>query len=259
MSVLNWLRSFEAAARHCNITLAAEELGLSQAAVSKQIQALEQRLGTTLLIREARGVRATSEGLELQTGVAQGLQRIDAALDRLEQPKGSELLVLSNASFALHWLMPRLHAFTTAHSDLRLNLRTALWSRDTLGIDADVEIFFAPAGQQDAEILGNGALIGVAHPEAAGGVVRVAGYRRSFDALRGETVAEVDTFHSALQLARSLKARTICPSFLARDDVESHGLQVFQIGEADTHCYWCRTRSGTGRVFAGWLKRMIAS
>jgi DNA-binding transcriptional LysR family regulator len=258
MSVLNWVRSFEAAARHCNITLAAEELGLSQAAVSKHIQALEQRLGTALLIREARGVRATSAGLELRTGVSQGLHRIEAALDRLVQPKGSEIIVLSNASFALHWLMPRIGEFASSHPELRIILRTALWSRDTLGVDADAEVYFAPSGEKDAERLGDGTLVGVAHPRAEKRVVRVAGYGRIFDALHGEIVAEVDTFHAALELAHRLMARTVAPKLLTQDHVEGLGLRQFELGEAEPRHYWCRSRSSAGRIFSAWLKGCIA-
>ena len=258
MSVLNWVRSFEAAARHCNITLAAEELGLSQAAVSKQIHALEQRLGTALLIREARGVRATSAGLELQTGVSQGLHRIEGALDRLVQPKGSEIMVLSNASFALGWLTPRIDKFAICHPELRLSLRTALWSRDTLGVEADAEIYFAPSGEKDAERLGDGTLVGLAHPDAGEGVVRVAGYGRIFESLDGEIVAEVDTFYAAVQLAHRLMARTVAPKLLTQDHVEVLGLRRFEIGEAEASHYWCRSRSHVGRIFSGWLKRSIA-
>ncbi|MFT3986997.1 LysR substrate-binding domain-containing protein [Aestuariivirga sp.] len=144
---LPWLRSFEAAARRLNFTLAGEELGLTQAAISQQVKALEQALGKSLFRRGRRGVELTSEG-------AAYLPHVQAAFASLSQTTGelfggtagTEISLITPASFGALWLAPRLPAFTTALPGVALAISTMTAPGDYAAASADLEIRFG-AGQ----------------------------------------------------------------------------------------------------------------
>ena len=74
------LRAFEAVARHLNFRAASEEMALTQSAVSRQIQSLEEEVGVPLFLRHTRAVELTSAGAQLLTAVTQALPRIDGAV-----------------------------------------------------------------------------------------------------------------------------------------------------------------------------------
>ena len=80
---LNGLRVFEASARHLNFTSAAEELHITQAAVSQQVRSLESQLGAKLFDRQARGLELTTPGQELLTATRPALDSINGAVERL--------------------------------------------------------------------------------------------------------------------------------------------------------------------------------
>ena len=82
------LRAFEAVARHLNFRAAAEELSLTQSAVSRQIQALEDEVGTPLFLRHTRAVDLTSAGAQLLRAATQSLDQIDAAVRHIRQSLG---------------------------------------------------------------------------------------------------------------------------------------------------------------------------
>ena len=106
------LRAFEAVARHLNFRLAAEEMALTQSAVSRQIQALEDEVGAPLFLRHTRAVELTAAGALLLQAVAQALPRIDTAVRQIRQSAGRRhVTVTTFASFASMWLIPRLEAF----------------------------------------------------------------------------------------------------------------------------------------------------
>ncbi|MEE7560938.1 LysR family transcriptional regulator, partial [Xanthomonas sp. Kuri4-2] len=122
---LNALRAFEAAARHQNLTRAAGELCVGQAALSHQIKALEQRLGVTLFHRLPRGVALTDEGAALYPVLNAAFDGIAATLERFAGGRYREVLSVGVvATFATGWLLPRLPAFAAAHPDIELRLQT---------------------------------------------------------------------------------------------------------------------------------------
>src|SRR5438105_337849 len=84
---LNALRTFEAAARHASFSHAADELGVTHGAVSKQIRALEDELGQPLFTRSVRQVKLTASGRELLAEISPALQRIAAAVASLRQAR----------------------------------------------------------------------------------------------------------------------------------------------------------------------------
>ena len=116
----NSLVVFEAAARHMNFTRAAEELSVTQSAVSRQVQLLEDFLGTTLFQRHARGLQLTREGERLHRAVSMGLEHIANVAADIRRHRGpAELTVATSVTFASYWLMARMAKFQAAHPGSR--------------------------------------------------------------------------------------------------------------------------------------------
>lgn len=124
---LTALKCFEAAARLGSVTQAARELHVTHSAVSQQIGSLEQSLGVTLFVREARGLRLTEEGRLYALEIRAALQGIGNAT-RQAQGRGddNELLITTLASFANHWLLPRLDDFQRCYPYYSVHLHTGL-------------------------------------------------------------------------------------------------------------------------------------
>lgn len=122
---LNTLRAFDAAARHLNFTRAADELCVTQAAVSHQVKALEAHIGKALFYRQARGLELTDEGALLAPTVADAFGRIERLLQAFKQGGPQEVLSVGVVgTFALGFLMPRLADFRARHPHIELRLRT---------------------------------------------------------------------------------------------------------------------------------------
>jgi LysR family glycine cleavage system transcriptional activator len=120
---LNGLRAFEAVARRLSFGAAAEELHLTQSAVSRQIKGLEDELGAVLFSRGTRHVDLTGEGTALLRAVAPSLDRIDASVRQIRQARGRRVVSVSTfASFASLWLIPRLVAFQQSHPDIDIRI-----------------------------------------------------------------------------------------------------------------------------------------
>mgnify|MGYP001822643570 CR=1 FL=1 len=118
---LNALRVFEAVATHLSFTAAAKELGVTTAAVSAQVKALEADIGVPLFRRHTRAVALTQEGAELLPGVARGLEELRRAVDRLRRERVGGLLNLSVPNeFLQRWLLPRLGEFTRRHPEIEV-------------------------------------------------------------------------------------------------------------------------------------------
>ena len=118
---LNALRIFDAAARHLNFRLAAEELFLTQGAVAQRIRRLEAELGVALFIREARGLAFTEAGRGYHAPVRRALAMIETATREL-QPATTRVTVSATPSFASKWLVPRLSRLTTRHPGIELQI-----------------------------------------------------------------------------------------------------------------------------------------
>ena len=122
---LNGLRAFEAAARRGSFTLAAKELGVTQAAVSQQVRLLEKRLGFTLFERRANELELTYQGRTFQPGLTDAFDRIDRLTDQVSTMRSGPVLVAGIApAFAMNWLMPRLPRFSQAHPDIEFRMAT---------------------------------------------------------------------------------------------------------------------------------------
>jgi len=126
---LNSLRAFEAAARHLSFALAARELHVTPAAVSHQVNGLEEHVGQRLFRRLPKGLELTRAGQAFAPRLREGFERFDTALEDLHALEESAILSVSVAtSFATRWLAPRLHRFVGAHPelDVRINASTRL-------------------------------------------------------------------------------------------------------------------------------------
>lgn len=122
---LNALRAFEASARHLSFTRAAAELYVTQAAVSHQVKALEQRLGVVLFRRLARGLVLTDEGQALLPVVGDSFERMERALQRFQGGAVREVLSVGVVgTFAVRWLLPRLPRFREACPWVELRMLT---------------------------------------------------------------------------------------------------------------------------------------
>jgi LysR family glycine cleavage system transcriptional activator len=116
---LTALRSFEAAGRLGSFTLAADELSVSQAAVSRQVKELEAELGKPLFERRHRSVRLTAAGRSLLDVLSRSFDAMDASLSEIRGRRGGGLLEISaEPSFAACWLVSHLEDFRAGHPDI---------------------------------------------------------------------------------------------------------------------------------------------
>ncbi len=137
---LNALLTFEAAARHLSFTRAADELCVSQAAVSRQVQRLEERLGQPLFVRRHRALELTGGGSELQRAVTLGLGHIADAMRGLEGTTGRQIQVATTVAFATYWFAPRLGRFRNAFPDADVRVLASDSDRDHLADDIDLAL-----------------------------------------------------------------------------------------------------------------------
>jgi LysR family glycine cleavage system transcriptional activator len=165
---LTWFRAFDSAARTLSFTLAAEELGLTQSAISQHIRSLETRLGTPLFLRRPRGLALTDAGRRLVPDVAAAMARLRDATDAFAADQtGSGLTVATSVSVAQWYIAPNLPDLQRRLPDLRLRLVTGVWPDDFAAAEADVEIRFGSAdvaGRGTAVALGSFDLVAIAAP-----------------------------------------------------------------------------------------------
>lgn len=164
---LTWFRTFEASARHLNFTAAAQELGLTQSAVSQQIKSLETRLKTSLFTRRARGLALTDEGRRLLPTIETALNTLTQATDTFATRPAKTSLTIAASVSLLQWVIsPNLTAFSSQYPEVNIHFKGAIWSDEFSAVRADVEIRFASEKQAgaDAKRLCSDRLIAVRAP-----------------------------------------------------------------------------------------------
>ncbi len=120
---LDLLKAFEAAARHLSFTRAGAELFLSQSAVSRQIQQLENQLGLPLFIRRTRALLLTEAGQRYFRDVSQALHQLREAGSNLQAARGDRVVTVTTAmTFASLWLVPQLADFQQQHPDIAVHV-----------------------------------------------------------------------------------------------------------------------------------------
>ncbi len=150
---LNALRAFEAAARHLNLSRAADELGVTPGAVSKQVLGLEDFIGARLFERLPDGLALTLEGRELQESAAPAFEMLGKAFQRFSRrpPRSNVLRFATVASFASQFLVPRLTAFEQQLPGIELEILTSDRVVDLAREEIDLTVRFG-AGDWDGLI-----------------------------------------------------------------------------------------------------------
>ncbi|MEH6693221.1 MAG: LysR family transcriptional regulator [Pseudorhizobium pelagicum] len=147
------LAAFEAAARTGSVTAAANELGLTQSAVSRQISALEKQLGVPLFLRERQTIRLTLAGDGYAREIREALRRIsNASLNLRAHPQGGAITVSVLPMFGARWLAPRLGRFLEGHPGVAVNVVSRLEPFDFRFDPIDAAIHFGAARWPGAEL-----------------------------------------------------------------------------------------------------------
>lgn len=145
------LRAFEAAARTGSFKAAADELNVSQSAISHQIKHLEDYFGVLLFQRQARAVKLTSAGREFYPHLQTGFDHIETGARRLRRREAAaELTIQTYSTIAVRWLMPRISAFQSRHPKLVIRLVTSQSDPDFSDESIDLALII---GRPDANRL----------------------------------------------------------------------------------------------------------
>ncbi len=145
------LRAFQTVAQLLSFRAAADAMALTQSAVSRQIQALEDEVGVALFRRNTRAVELTTAGVQLLQALEPALERVDAAVRQIRQSAGRRTVSISTwSSFASLWLIPRLDRFQQAHPDIDIRIHATDAHIDLETADVDLALRYALATQVPA-------------------------------------------------------------------------------------------------------------
>lgn len=172
---LGSLRAFEAVARRLSFSDAADELHLTQSAVSRQIKGLEDELGAPLFTRGTRHVELTGDGTTLLRVVAPWLDRLDAGVRQIRQARGRRVVHLNTfPSFASLWLLPQMEAFQRDNPDLdiRVSATDRMVELDEPELDLTLRYCDPPAAPPGARRLFGEVLTPVISPRLADRIQR---------------------------------------------------------------------------------------
>jgi DNA-binding transcriptional LysR family regulator len=167
------LRGFVCAARHLSFTLAADELCLSQSAISRQVQTLESALGVKLFVRGTRSLALTEAGVELAARAEVWLAEYGRLAARLRTPLRPTVNITASVGISALWLVPQLRDFQSAHPEVDVRIATTNRVVDLAHEDIDLALRYcadrdAPPGSW--RLFGD-TLIPVAHPSIGAGLV----------------------------------------------------------------------------------------
>ena len=169
---LNALRAFEAAARHLSFTHAAEELCVSQGAISRHIQLLEGSLGVMLFERRHRQVVLTAQGEIYRAAIRGAFEAIDEATSRIRpEAQSNTLKIRLLPTFAMRWLVPRLARFSAETPGITVRINTAHDPGDFDRDDMEAAVEYGDASRHGlvVERLFGELLVPVCSPDLANG------------------------------------------------------------------------------------------
>ena len=178
---LDAIRGFESAARHLSFTAAAEELFITQSAVSKQVKSLEDALGVALFLRGGKGLSLTPQGRELYEAARTSLAQLASAVDRLLAVDRLSVTVTTTPSFAALWLAPKLAKFQSLEPaiDVRVDASEARVNLEREGMDLAVRLYPVPGGGGEPPPLLQEQALLVAAPAVAARIGRAADILRT--------------------------------------------------------------------------------
>lgn len=270
---------FDAAARHLSLTRAAQELHVTQAAVSQHIRNLEERLGKPLFRRLPRGLALTDEGQALWPVVAQSFERIQQSLQQVAEPRPREILTVGVVgTFAIGWLIPRLSQFQQLqpHIDLRLLTNNNRVDLAGEGLDAAVRFGDGAWHGTHAQMLLRAPLSPMCTPALAQQLREPADLARQ-SLLRSYRSQEWEGWFAGLEQTAPLARGAMFDSSLTLAEAAAQGAGIallptrmfehmLQQGrlvrpfahEVDTGAYWLthlksRPASGALQIFRQWL------
>lgn len=274
---LTWLRSFEASARHLSFTAAAQELGLTQSAISQQVRSLEFRLGVQLFLRKPRGLALTDDGRLLLPQVGASLDQLAAAISGFETGSQSGLLTVAASVSVTRWLIaPHLHSFLAQHTGLRMRLIGTIWPDEFSASLADVEVRFGSHQQvgKGAERLMPDDLVAVARPDQAANfetavlieAVGTSSGWREWSRRDGQSrdlapSIYVDSYGAALDLAVEGAGVALTSSLLAADALtDGRLIKVAETRLPSQEGYFlaATTKTETAQAFQNWLASRVS-
>ncbi|WP_304218846.1 LysR substrate-binding domain-containing protein [Phenylobacterium aquaticum] len=286
---LSAIRVFEAAARLGGFTRAAEELGITQAAVSWQVKALERRLGLTLFRRLTREVVLTPPGERLARAATEAMGGLRAALSDITGASEGVLSITTMPSLATQWLAPRLGAFQLAHPKIAVRLETSTHTIDLVRENTDVALRGGDGrwpGLETHHLFGHiqtplcteqtrQRLGGLAHPSDLLAAPRIgseaewalwfaaAGVAPPGPAAGPRLAGDAQTFEVASALAGHGVALG-SPIFFAAEIAQGRLVQPFDIAPAYGPGYWLaypveRARVPKIAAFRDWLMTQVAT
>ncbi len=174
---LDAIRGFECSARHLSFTAAAQDLCLTQSAVSKQVKSLEDVLGVALFVRGGKGLSLTAEGRQLYEAARAAIAQLGDAVDRLLSTERVSIAVTTTPSFASLWLVPKLARFQALAPgiDVRVDASEANANLEREGFDLAIRL--APPTAEETPLLRERLML-VAAPAVAARVREVANLAR---------------------------------------------------------------------------------
>lgn len=288
---LSGIRVFEAAARLLSFTRAAEELGMTQAAVSWQVKALERRLDQPLFRRLPREVALTPAGERLARAAGEAMTALRGAVSDIVDSGQGVLVVTTLQTFATRWLAQRLGSFQLAHPDIAVRLDTDSRVRDLLRGEADVAIRSARSVDEpglESILLFPGSQTALVTPEAMAGLGPSPAPRDLLDAPRVGSDAEwgawfrragVDSIgpradsprltadNQVLEVAAAMASGGVAigsPVMFAADVAAGRLTQPFDVHIAESTGYWLayprdRRRARKIAAFRDWLLEEVAA
>lgn len=271
---LTWFRSFEAAARYLSFTTAAEEIGLTQSAVSQQVKSLETRLRVPLFVRQARGLSLTDDGRRLLPQVGAALEALADAASAFEADPTENLLTIATSVSMAQWVLaPNLPDFYKRHPDVRLRILSTIWPDDFHSSRADVEIRFGSSKQvgHNAEPLLPTNLIALQSPLLRGkledlplieAVGTSSGWRNWVEVVGGRSKPSfyVDTYGMALQLAVHGNGVALVSEILAGNAIRSGQVKrahAASIPSQEGYFLWADENNIDAQHFCAWLRHQL--
>lgn len=286
---LNAVRAFEAAARHLSFSRAAEELGVTQGAVSKHVIALEDFIGAQVFLRSPTGLSLTQEGYTLMEALRPAFAMVTDAFAHYHRrpPRTNTCRIATLASFASQFLVPRMPDFQAAHPDIEIEFITSVRLIDLTREEADIAVRYG-LGQYEGLVsqpLVKGVLVPVCSPETFkdhGGDARrlfdtvrriqTAGYNewRDWSAISRVDLSAtqpawvIEDFLVAIKAATGGQGLALLPHILVQDELASGKLIEFSSTRLPVdHTYHiAHTTASVRRPFVqtvvDWLRTSLA-
>lgn len=285
---LNGLKVFEAAARHLSFTRAAEELFVTQAAVSHQIKGLEEFLGIKLFRRRNRVLLLTEEGqsyyLDIKdvfTGILESTERLLALTEK------GVITVAVPTTFAVQWLVPRISRFSSEHPDIDVRITAVDYDENFLSEEIDVAVYYGKGRWSGVESskLHTEYLTPVCSPNLLNGDIPLNqqsdlkhhnllhdGSRQAWKSwvkvfgLKGVNVNQGPIFsHSMLVMQAAVLGQGIAlaHSVLARPEIEAGRLvRLFQERKVSSSAYYvicdeAQAEQGKIKAFKDWILALV--